>query len=312
MDLAFNRRAHRSLYTIDQPAAGQSHCHLETSDGRKIKIKRNIQDDGCNPGLITQLACQQGSIPVTAEDLPTVSMIDSTKAAIIGRTPPMWIVIGENTARPLRKWLPNGLLVIAGDGGGTYDVILGTDTLREYFFYVDPLHQHLCWYPDAPEGRFTQLNGVPVSIHASYSLSAASSVFAGAAQLMHPQPAEPAASAATAGPLEEGLLDAGELDAGELDAGELDAGELDAGEQLTVSSNQLSAAAASPHSETIVADIDPLLNPASAAKAAAARSSTISSRIRRGISSIKCLQQMSVFLVLLCSAVWILQWQWML
>jgi hypothetical protein len=129
---------------------------------------------------------------------------------------------------------------------------------------------------------------------------------------MHPQPAEPAASAATAGPLEEGLLDAGELDAGELDAGELDAGELDAGEQLTVSSNQLSAAAASPHSETIVADIDPLLNPASAAKAAAARSSTISSRIRRGISSIKCLQQMSVFLVLLCSAVWILQWQWML
>jgi hypothetical protein len=52
-----------------------------------------------------------------------------------------------------------------------------------------------------------------------------------------------------------------------------------------------------------VADIDPLLNPASAARAAAARSSTISSRLRKGISSMRCLQQMSVFLVLLCSAV---------
>jgi hypothetical protein len=87
MDLAFNRRAHRSLYTIDQPAAGQSHCHLEMSDGRKVRwqerVKRNIQDDGCNPGLITQVQCQQASIPVTAEDLPTVSMIDNTKAAII-------------------------------------------------------------------------------------------------------------------------------------------------------------------------------------------------------------------------------------
>jgi hypothetical protein len=78
MDLAHNRRAHRSLYTIDQPAAGQSHCHLEMSDGRKVKVKRNIQDDGCNPGLITQVTCQQSSILVTAEDLPTVSMIDNT------------------------------------------------------------------------------------------------------------------------------------------------------------------------------------------------------------------------------------------
>jgi hypothetical protein len=303
MDLAHNRRAHRSLYTIDQPAAGQSHCHLEMPDGRKIKIKRNIQDDGCNPGLITQVTCQRSSIPITAEDLPTVSMIDNTKAAIIGRTPPMWIVIGESTSRPLRKWLPNGLLVIAGDGGGTYDVILGTDTLREYFFYVDPLHQHLCWYPDAPEGKFTQLNGVPVSIHASYSISAASSVFAGAAQLVHRQPAEPAALAAAADALEEGTLEAGELDAGVLDAGKLDAGALEAGGQLAECSSQLSAAASPTCSEAAVAAFDSLLNPASAAKAAAARSSTISSRIRRGISSIKCLQQVSVFLVLLCSAV---------
>jgi len=120
-----------------------------------------------------------GGVPIIAGNLPSVSMIDTTKAAIIGRTPPMWLVLGAGTKRPLRKWRARtGLLVIAGDGGVLHDLIIGTDTMREHFMYVDPLHQTLCWYPDGPQGKFEQLNGVPVSIHAGAHSSAAAGMFA--------------------------------------------------------------------------------------------------------------------------------------
>jgi hypothetical protein len=36
------------------------------------------------------------------------------------------------------------------------------ETLKEFFCHTNPLHQHLCWYPDAQNGDVRRVNGVPV------------------------------------------------------------------------------------------------------------------------------------------------------
>jgi pyruvate/2-oxoglutarate dehydrogenase complex dihydrolipoamide acyltransferase (E2) component len=54
-----------------------------------------------------------------------------------------------------------------------FDLCIGTETLKEFFSHTNPLHQHLCWYPDAQNGDVRRVNGVPVTIFAGASLAAA-------------------------------------------------------------------------------------------------------------------------------------------
>ena len=100
-------------------------------------------------------------------------MIDKTPASIVGVTDPHWVMLGGNTDCPLKVWRPGGALVLAGDAGGMFDLCIGTETLKEFFSHTNPLHQHLCWYPDAQNGEVRRVNGVPVTIFAGASLAAA-------------------------------------------------------------------------------------------------------------------------------------------
>lgn len=45
--------------------------------------------------------------------------------------------------------------------------------MKEFFSFTNPLHQHLCWYPDALQGDVRRVNGVPVTIFAGASLASA-------------------------------------------------------------------------------------------------------------------------------------------
>jgi pyruvate/2-oxoglutarate dehydrogenase complex dihydrolipoamide acyltransferase (E2) component len=54
-----------------------------------------------------------------------------------------------------------------------FDLCIGTETLKEFFSHTNPLHQHLCWYPDAQNGDVRRVNGVLVTIFAGASLAAA-------------------------------------------------------------------------------------------------------------------------------------------
>jgi len=47
---------------------------------------------------------------------------------------------------------------------GMWDIILDTETLKPSFGHVNPLHQHLVWYPDAQAGDFSTANGIPVDV----------------------------------------------------------------------------------------------------------------------------------------------------
>jgi hypothetical protein len=54
-----------------------------------------------------------------------------------------------------------------------FDLCIGTETLKDYFCHTNPLHQHFCWYPDAPNGNVRRVNGVPVTIFAGVNLASA-------------------------------------------------------------------------------------------------------------------------------------------
>eukprot|EP00775_Hariotina_reticulata_P006390 gene6390-6622_t len=174
-------------------------------------------------------------------------------------TVPHAIILGAGTKRPLRKWLAEGAFVIAGAAGDMFDCCIGTDALREYFAHSNPLHQHLVWHPDGPQGNVSQLNGVPISIHACASVAAALELRAGAALVAM------ACLATGSGP---------GLDAG---AGLETGSGLETGQAASASAQPSS----SQHIAAAVSDMDSLLTPAAAQAAAARQSSRQASAGRR-------------------------------
>eukprot|EP00775_Hariotina_reticulata_P013865 gene13865-biopygen15796 len=174
MDLSLNSKSSRCLHTLvpgdaDQPPEKSPYaCQLP--DGRWIVPKKVVDDTGCTPSLWTEAACLKYGMPFTRTETPTVLKIDNTVATIIGYTSPHWVLVGGNTSRPLKKFLREGSLVLAGDAGNMFECCIGTETLKEYFPKVETLHQHLCWYPGAPIGDVSCINGVRVTIHTGMTL----------------------------------------------------------------------------------------------------------------------------------------------
>eukprot|EP00775_Hariotina_reticulata_P005639 gene5639-biopygen7440 len=174
MDLSLNSKSSRCLHTLvpgdaDQPPEKSPYaCQLP--DGRWIVPKKVVDDTGCTPPLWTEAACLKYGMPFTRTETPTVLKIDNTVATIIGYTSPHWVLVGGNTSRPLKKFLREGSLVLAGDAGNMFECCIGTETLKEYFPKVETLHQHFCWYPGAPIGDVSCINGVRVTIHTGMTL----------------------------------------------------------------------------------------------------------------------------------------------
>lgn len=279
MDMELNRRSGRKLYTIDYDPnvpIEQAAFSCELPDGTRIRPRKAVDDSGCTPPLWTEAACERFGMPFTRCATPQVVTIDNSRCTIVGRTVPHAMILGAGTKRPLRKWLAEGALVVAGAAGELFDCCIGTDALKEYFAYSNPLHQHLVWNPDGPQGNVSQLNGVPISIHAYASVAAALDL-------------QTAAALVAMACLETGA-----------GAG------LEAGVGAAVTSSEQAAASAADSVQSsdqqtadAVTDMDPLLTPAAAQSAAARHSSR---RQRTGISSRKLVQQVGFFLVLLWQA----------
>jgi hypothetical protein len=177
MDLSVNSSSSRGLITLDY---GREDVHPERSafaiqlkDGTWIRPRKVVDDSGCTIEVWAETSCQRFGMPFTRCATPQVLMIDKTPAAIIGVTEPHWMMVGGNTDCPLKVWRPGGAFVLAGDAGGMFDLCIGTETLKDYFCHTNPLHQHFCWYPDAPNGSVRRVNGVPVTIFAGANLASA-------------------------------------------------------------------------------------------------------------------------------------------
>jgi hypothetical protein len=177
MNLHVNSSSSRCLITIDQDKADirpeRSAFAIQLRDGTWIKPSKVVDDSGCTPELWAEQSCLRLGMPFTRCTTPEVLMIDKTPASIVGVTDPHWVMLGGSTDCPLKVWRPGGALVLAGDAGGMFDLCIGTETLKEFFSHTNPLHQHLCWYPDAQNGDVRRVNGVPVTIFAGASLAAA-------------------------------------------------------------------------------------------------------------------------------------------
>ena len=83
---------------------------------------------------------------------------------LVGKTAPFKLVLGENSSKPLTVDVADGAWVMKGTAGHMYELLLDTNTLDQWDAFVHPATQHLCWYPDAPQGDYSTLNGVPVTI----------------------------------------------------------------------------------------------------------------------------------------------------
>jgi hypothetical protein len=177
MDLSVNSSSSRCLITIDYGKEDlrpeRSAFAIQLENGTWIRPRKVVDDSGCTPELWAEAACLRLGMPFTRCTTPQVLMIDKTPASIVGFTAPHYVLVGGNTDCPLKVWRPGGALVLAGDAGGMFDLCIGTETLKEYFSFTNPLHQHLCWYPDALQGNVRRVNGVPVTIFAGASLASA-------------------------------------------------------------------------------------------------------------------------------------------
>jgi len=177
MDLAVNSSSSRCLITLDYGREDvrpeRSAFAIQLRDGTWIRPRKVVDDSGCTPELWAEQSCLRLGMPFTRCTTPEVLMIDKTPASIVGVTEPHWVMVGGNTDCPLKVWRPGGALVLAGDAGGMFDLCIGTETLKEFFSHTNPLHQHLCWYPDAQNGDVRRVNGVPVTIFAGASLASA-------------------------------------------------------------------------------------------------------------------------------------------
>ena len=183
--------SHRRMHRVEQPPGLKASIRLLTGDyrslssrspllrtgspalsGASIKPSQVCDDNGTNLLVITQEFCRQHGVsyePCRGPRLKLHTGHLSQPDHIIGRTEPMSLLLGEDTPMPLQVPLDQGVFVCAGDAGGLYELCLDSNTLSPWFAFVNPAVGHLCWYPGGPQGDFSVLNGVPVSISDSRS-----------------------------------------------------------------------------------------------------------------------------------------------
>jgi hypothetical protein len=154
------------LYKVVDVRPGEpSHVQLsfESLKGHApcTKSVENVAtDNGCNGPLITETYADTIGVPWTrVQGIKLTQSDGQAHDTIVGVTEPLVVTLGPNTTTPLR--VKSKLSVIRGNGGGMFNICLDSDTFKPWFAHVNPLFNHLCWYPYAPDD-YAQLAGIPV------------------------------------------------------------------------------------------------------------------------------------------------------
>lgn len=152
----------QSLDLVKAPA-GEVALKLTLPNGREISLDGCVVDSGANLPLVTEEFCKAHGITVHA--LPTPAMRDiygEEGNKLLGRTSALRLTLGPDTVAPTHLSIA-GAFVVPGNAGGLYSFCLDKQTLAPVYGHVNPLYQHLVWYPRAAGGDFSILNGVPTS-----------------------------------------------------------------------------------------------------------------------------------------------------
>jgi hypothetical protein len=155
------------VHIEDMPPGQPAHVSLQLDydGGRPMAIDLVGADNGCNETNFTEAFLDSNGIGWQRSDMPSLQLSNGErKQEFIGQTGPISIVLGQYTPAPLVIHKPEGVAVMRGNAGGLYNLCLGTDDLKWVFAHVNPMYQHLVWYPKAPDDM-SVINGVPVKCH---------------------------------------------------------------------------------------------------------------------------------------------------
>jgi hypothetical protein len=136
------------------------------STGRRIAIDNGAYDDGAMPVFMaTAVADELGIASRAVDSVPPLQMADGEfKSSFVARTEPLTLILGEGTPMPLHAFFPEGIWLTKGDAGGMYQICIGTNAFSAYCLFAHPASQHLVWFPLAPKGDMSVINGVPIDI----------------------------------------------------------------------------------------------------------------------------------------------------
>jgi len=143
---------------------------LTTPDSRTVLVENAVVDNGSQAPIITEVACTAWGLVIITTQIVVLRGIDGKCTdAVLGRTQPLTLTLCKGCYGSVNLLLPDGAIVIKGDAGGLYQMILDKRTLQSVYGYVDPALDMLIFRPFANHGRFHVLNGVPVVSVASGS-----------------------------------------------------------------------------------------------------------------------------------------------
>lgn len=161
---AYMRRRTKLIHIRDTPPGQPAHVmlHLHNGRSRPIPVSGAAIDNGCNECALTEAFCDANGIRWERSPMPLLLQSDGeSRPALIGRTEPLTIALGEYSGKPMVITKPQGIAVMKGDAAGMYALCLDTESVKANFGHVNPLFEHFIWYPDAPDDVST-VNGVPV------------------------------------------------------------------------------------------------------------------------------------------------------